>query len=325
MQSGEKKRVVVVGGGNGSACSLNALKQYRNIYDISAVVSVSDSGGSSGRLRKEFGTLPMGDILRAVLAMSPYPYKMLKHVFNQNRFEETGKLDGHNLGNMFLVLAEQYDGDFEHALRALHQAVEAVGTVHPVTREISDLCVELSNGDIIIGEHEIDRPLYDRSLRIKRAWLQPTPALDEGAKQAIEHADAIVFGPGSLYCSIIATLAVEGMQKEVVRSSRAQLIYVIGNSFETHGETGPTSVSDAIHELEAFLPRPLDAIIYNNHRLTKKEEEHYKERGWSPLEFDFHAQHEPRLITADYEKDPKDGAGLSPQKLGRVLHDVIAE
>src|SRR3989338_2345279 len=149
-----KKNGVVIGGGNGSACSINALKDHRDLFDVSAVISMSDSGGSSGRLRREFNTLPMGDILRATLAMSPYDYRTLKKVFNKSRFTDAGKLDGHNLGNMFLALGAQYSGDILHAVRALHQAVEAVGVAHPATLTPSDLCVELSNGDVVVGEHE---------------------------------------------------------------------------------------------------------------------------------------------------------------------------
>ena len=105
------KKIVVLGGGNGSAISINALKNLGDNVQISAVVSTSDSGGSSGVLRKEFKTLPPGDVMRAVLAMSPYNYDILKKMFYRNRFSGCGKLDNHNLGNLFLVLAEKYGSD----------------------------------------------------------------------------------------------------------------------------------------------------------------------------------------------------------------------
>src|SRR3989339_860667 len=116
-----KKKVVVIGGGNGSAISIVALKQNLDLFDISAVISMSDSGDSSGRLREEFNTLPPGDIMRAVLALSKYDYPLLKQIFFRNRFSGAGKLDGHNLGNLALILGEKYDGDFMSAIRALEQ------------------------------------------------------------------------------------------------------------------------------------------------------------------------------------------------------------
>jgi uncharacterized cofD-like protein len=100
-----KKRVVAVGGGNGSAIALEALKQHRDIFDISAVISMSDSGGSSGRLRREFGTLPPGDILRAILSLSLYDYSILRKIFYNNRFSGAGKSVDHNLGNLFFSSA----------------------------------------------------------------------------------------------------------------------------------------------------------------------------------------------------------------------------
>ncbi|MEK7084272.1 MAG: gluconeogenesis factor YvcK family protein [Patescibacteria group bacterium] len=317
------KKVVVIGGGNGSAISINALKTFKDDVGISAVISMSDSGGSSGRLRKEFSTLPMGDILRAILAMSPYPYKVLRAIFNKNRFSEsTGKLSGHNLGNMFLALANEYNGNFLQTIRALHEAVEAVGAVHPVTLEPSDLCVELSDGTIVIGEHEIDRPTYDRSLRIRRAWLQPTPPLYDGARKAIEEADVIVFGPGSLYCSIVATLVVEGMQ-DVLRQTNARFVYVVGNAYELIGETGPSVFRDFVSELEVFLPRPLDVIVCNNRPLSEQELERYAKKEWGLIQCDDKGKTDPRLVMEDFEKDFDQGMGLSPEKLGAILKEII--
>src|SRR3989338_10367595 len=168
-----KKRVVAIGGGNGSAIALEALKQHRDIFDISAVISMSDSGGSSGRLRQEFNTLPPGDILRAILSLSLSDYPVLRKIFYSNRFSGAGKLAEHNLGNLFLTLAGKYAGDFMSAVRALEQSVEAVGHVYPATLDQTDLCVELENGQIIKTEAAIDMPNYDRSLKIKKAWLEP--------------------------------------------------------------------------------------------------------------------------------------------------------
>ncbi|HAZ28337.1 MAG TPA: hypothetical protein DCY48_00995 [Candidatus Magasanikbacteria bacterium] len=320
MAERTKKNVVVIGGGNGAAISLCALKEFREEVNMSAVISMSDSGGSSGLLRKEFGALPVGDIMRAILAMSPYDHVVLKKIFYRNRFSGAGKLDGHNIGNLFLVLSEQYGHDFDASLRALHQAVEALGVVHPVTFESSDLCVELSNGEIIINEHEIDRPTHSREHHIVRAWLQPTPSLSQGAKQAIEEADVLIFGPGSLYCSIIASLVVEGLSDAIAKNTDATLMYVVGNAYEKIGEAGPSKLCDFIKTLQSYLPRPLDRIIYNNHQLTHRELLHYEEKGWEPISYNATRCEGYPVIAGDFEKS---AGGLCPQKLAPLFYSCI--
>lgn len=313
------QKTVVIGGGNGSAVTINAVKQFKDDVNISAVIGMSDSGGSSGKLRKEFGVLPTGDIMRAILALSAHDASLLKKVFYRNRFTSAGKLDGHNVGNLFLVFAAQYAGSFESALLALHQAVDAVGFAYPVSTELSDLCVELSNGDIVIGEHEIDRPAFDRNHRIRRAWLQPTPPLYEPAKQVIEKADAIILGPGSLYTSIVSVLAVEGV-KDAIRDSKAKLVFVAGNAYEITGETGPTILSEIVRELEAYLPRMVDLIVYNNHVLTEDSKKKYIDKQWGLFAYDPENLQGQKIIAGDYEKK---GGGLCPEFLGSILKEIL--
>ncbi len=317
--SKDKKNVVVVGGGNGSATSIRALKAYKDDFNISTVVSTSDSGGSSGRLRKEFNTLPTGDILRAVLALSSQDYRTLKHIFYGKRFDGVGKLDKHNLGNLFLVFAEQYDGSFMHALRALEQSLDAVGHAHPMTLEQSDLCVEMTDGTIVCGEHEIDRPTDGGSSRIKRAWLDPEPTLYPEAKKAIEEADYIIFGPGSLYCSIIPNLLVKGMQ-EAIEKSNAILGYIAGNAYETKGERGPETLCEFIDALEEYLPRQLDCTVYNNHVLSESDIKKYKQKEWTPIIYDEDACKKHKIIQGDYEKTY---GGLDIDRLGALFQDCI--
>lgn len=316
------KKIVVIGGGNGSATTINALKQHRDEFEISAVISMSDSGGSSGRLRQEFKTLPPGDILRAILAMSPHDYKFLKSIFYKPRFENVGKLDKHNLGNLFLVLSEQYSGDYMAPIRALEQSLQAVGKVYPVTLEQTDLVVELDNGDIVRTEGVIDRPDYDRQHKIKKAWLEPEGEIFPDAKKVIEEADYIIIGSGSLYCSIIAALLPKGV-KEAIANSSAKLIYTVGNAYEIDGETGPEELSGFVRQLQDYLPRKLDAIIYNNYELNEVERKNYGEKDWATFTADLENLAGYNIIQGDYEKEEGKGAGLSPVKLGNLLKDYI--
>lgn len=313
------KRVVVIGGGNGSALCLEALKKQINIFELSAVVSMSDSGGSSGRLRKELGTLPPGDIMRAILSLSKYDYKMLREVFYKPRFSKLGKLDTHNLGNLFLVLTSKFCGNFLHALDALAHSVKAVGKVYPVTLESVDLEAELSNGDIIHTEFFIDNPEYNRGWKIKRVWLYPDCKAYKKAVEAIKQANYIVLSPGSLYTSLIATLLPRGIKKAIFES-KAKLIYVAGNAYRLDGETGPERLSELVFQLERYLPRKIDIILHNNHKPDKKQKMFYKNHKWGVLEFDLKNLSGRNVKSLDFEDEE---GGSSPEKLSTILQKII--
>lgn len=314
-----QKKIVIIGGGNGSAISINAVKNLGGNIKISAVVSTSDSGGSSGRLRKEFKILPPGDVMRAVLAMSPYSYDVLKKIFYKNRFAGCGKLDKHNLGNLFLVLAEKYGGNYLSAVRALEQAVEAVGQVYPNSLQQSDLVGELINGKIIKTEGKIDRPEQNSVSRIKKVWLEPKVKAFSGAIKAIQEADVIIMGPGSLYCSVVATLLPAGIAG-AIKKSKAKLVYVCGNAYEKIGERGPGKLSEFVKELQAYLPRKIVLVIFDSAKLDKKQKQHYKEKRWALIENDRENIPEYKVIEGNFERTT---GGLCPVKLGKILKKVL--
>lgn len=314
-----KKKIVVIGGGNGSAIVLVALKQYSDLFDLSAIISMSDSGGSSGKLRKDLGALPPGDIMRAVLALSKYDYPVLKKIFYANRFSVSGKLNKHNLGNIFLALSSKYNNSFLKSVRSLEESVESLGKVFPVTTKINHLVAELSNGKIVKTEASIDEPTYDRKLRLKKVWLEPKVKADKEAVNEVLSADYIVLCPGSLYTSVIATLLPMGI-KEAINKSSAKLIFVAGNAFRSAGETGPIVLSETIGELENYLPRPLDLTLFNNHKLAKDEMDFYKSRKWGIINFDSEKLKEKNIISFDFSRT--DG-GLCSTKLGKKLKEII--
>lgn len=319
-KANQKRRVVVIGGGNGSAIAIVALKQNLERFDISSVVSMSDSNGSSGRLRREFKTLPPGDIMRVVLAMSVYDYPILKDIFYRPRFKNSGKLDSHNLGNLFLTLSAKYCGSFLKSVSALSQSVKAVGQVYPATLRQTDLVAELTNGDIIRTEGFIDRPRYNRGFKIKKVWLEPKKARAYvPALKAIKQADYVILSPGSLYTSLIAALLPVGI-KAALAKTKAKLIYTIGNAYHTHGETGPEKLSDFVKQLERYLPRPLDLVIYNNHQLNPLQKKKYKERGWAVFAKDTQNLPGRRVMGADFERAE---GGLCSIRLGKILKKVL--
>lgn len=313
--------VVVIGGGNGSAISLRALKPHAQAYDIAAVISTSDSGGSSGLLRKEFSMIPPSDLMRACLALSPYEFDALWSIFYRTRFTDVGKLTSHNLGNLFLTLSAQYDGgNMIHALRAFEQALSVQGRVHPATLALHDLCIELSSGEVVRGEHAIDRPSYDRAKRIVRAFLVPEPQIYEEASRAVREADAIILGPGSLYTSIIAPLLVSGM-REAIASSSAKIAYVAVKAYALDGETGPTRLSECVSELARYLPKPLDVVVYDkNPELTLEAQAQYAKKQWGVLLADPDSIKGSQAIGADIT----DAEGRAdPSKLTSIFHNLI--
>ncbi len=312
-----KKKIVVIGGGNGSAVCLESLKVYANDFDISAVISMSDSGGSSGKLRKEFNTLPPGDIMRAILSLSKYDYQSLRKIFYQPRFSGLGKLDSHNLGNLFLTLTSQLTGNFLDAIEALSHSVEAKGKVYPVTLENIDLVAELENGKIIRTEAFIDNPVYNRGWKIKKVWLEPNCQAYPQAIKALEQASLIILSPGSLYTSLVATLLPGGI-KEAIAKSKAPIVYVASNAYRLDGETGPEKLSAMVAQLEKYLPRPIDLVIYNNHKLNKKQKEFYKAKKWGEFTFD-KENIKCKIKSLDLEAV---SGGLNPKKLGLVLKNI---
>lgn len=315
----KKPKVTIIGGGNGGSISIRAMKPHCDSYDISAIIAMSDSGSSSGKLREEFGVLPPGDILRAVLAMSRFDYKTMKHIFYESRYSKHGKLKGFGLGHLFLAFVEKYDGNIVNAIRPLAQALDVIGPVFPVTTESSHLCVELSDGMEVCGEHNIDRPNWDRSIKIIRAWLDTDPDIYERAKEEILASDVLIIGPGSFYTSIIATLLPKGM-KEAIAESKAKLIYVPGNAIEGDGETGPEKLSEFVDGLHTYLPRKLDVVLYNNSILTDQQIKTYQQKNWIPIKNDIEAITDVPVLASAYEAAED---GLDPEILGNIITSWI--
>ena len=314
-----KKKVVVIGGGNGSAVCLEGLKTYTDRFDISAIISMSDSGGSSGILRREFATLPPGDIMRAILSLSKYDYQSLRKIFYQPRFKQVGKLNSHNLGNLFLTLTSQFSGNFLYALEALSQSVEAKGKVYPVTLANTDLVAELENGKIIRTEKFIDNPVYNRGWKIKKVWLEPVSAVYPKAGRAIKEADVIVLSPGSLYTSLIAALLPSGVAQSIA-ASKAKLVFIVGNAYRLDGETGPEKVSEMIEQLERYLPRPIDVVVYNKHVLNTEQKKFYQQRKWGVFTFDKENLSHKKIQTFDLESAE---GGISAAKFSKIIPQII--
>jgi len=262
MNEKKAKKIVTIGGGSGQYVLLSGLRDLPDI-EITAVVSMMDSGGSTGRLRDELGVLPPGDILKCVLALSSM--REAARLVLQKRFDGGGKLDGHSVGNMLLTMLAQYTDDFPASVCALAKILDARGTVLPVTTDKATLAAELSDGSRLYGEAAIDVPEGGRRGKIERTYLLAhskgdirvhPPVLD-----AIAAADYILIGPGDLYTSITPNFLVPGV-KEAIGAARAKLIYLV-NIMTKFGETDGFSGHDFILNLEKFMGRKVDAAVFN--------------------------------------------------------------
>lgn len=267
-------KVVVIGGGTGQSIFLRGLKKYTN--NISAVVTVADDGGGSGVLREDLGMLPPGDIRNCILALANMEPTMEKIM--QYRFEE-GKLEGQSLGNLFLAAMNGIYGNLEIAVSKVSDIFALTGRVYPVTTEDINLVAELKNGNIVIGESAIPEEVKIQDTKINRIYLQPNkPKPLKGVLDAIEDADIIVMGPGSLYTSIIPNLIVDGVAENIGKSD-ALKVY-IPNIMTQPGETDDYDVYDHVNAILKHTKYGIiDLVIANNERINKEDLIKYENDG----------------------------------------------
>lgn len=253
-----KKKIVVIGGGSGLAMLLRGLKKYD--FDISAIVTMTDDGKSTGVLRKQFGTLPQGDIRRCIAALSDEE-EILTKLF-EYRFKRGKGLSGHALGNLILLAMQDICGSFERGIAEFSRILEAVGHVFPSTLEDVDLIATLKSGKIVKGESAITRAGHRDPIKKIKLTKKVKPSAD--AIYAVKTADAIIIGPGSLYTSIIPNFLIGDITQAVVRNKKAKKIYVCNVSTE-RGETEKFGVEDHINKIIEYADAKIfDTVLVNN-------------------------------------------------------------
>jgi len=272
-------KIVTMGGGHGLSHLIFGLKEYTS--NITAIVTVADSGGSSGRLREEFNIVAPGDIRNCLVALADAP-ALMGELF-QFRFSEDSELKGHNFGNLFLTAMVQLtNGDFERAVKETSRVLAIRGNVVPSTVSNLHLIAEYMDGTRTEGEAKIPNP----NSHIRRLSLTDQNAHPTGeALQSIEDADIILIGPGSLYTSVIPNLIIKGMSEAIARS-RAFKIYVC-NVMTQHGETDGFSASDHVKAIVDHANKDIiDACLINNVRAPKDALGRYEEEVSFPVEPD---------------------------------------
>lgn len=264
------EKVVVIGGGTGLSVLLTGLKKFTK--ELTAIVTVADDGGGSGKLRADLGMLPPGDIRANLLALSNTRESMEKLL--NFRFHH-GELKGQSFGNLFLAAMNEIYGDFGIAIRETSEVLNITGKVLPVTLDQMDLVAELENGKKFLGESAIPKFATKENSPIKRMYLENSEVkILENCLKAIEEADLIVLGPGSLYTSVIPNLLINNMV-DAILDSKAETVYIC-NVMTQIGETDNYGVYDHVKGiLDHSKPGILDYCIANSRELDSKDSRRY--------------------------------------------------
>ncbi|QNB46868.1 uridine diphosphate-N-acetylglucosamine-binding protein YvcK [Thermanaerosceptrum fracticalcis] len=311
-------RVVVIGGGTGLSVLLRGLKQYTS--NITAIVSVTDDGGSSGKLRGQFGILPPGDLRNCLVALADTELAMEK-LFNY-RFTQGEELAGHSLGNLLITAMADLSGNFETAIKEMSKVLAIRGRVVPSTLADIVLVAELQDGSMVRGESAIARV----NKPIKRVFTIPdTYEPNPEAIEAILEADAVILGPGSLYTSIIPNLLVPGLV-EAIQQSQALKIYAC-NVMTQPGETRDYTASDHLKAIYRHsAPGLVDYIIVNNERIPEYFSEKYAQEGAKGVEVDMHKLNKLNVkIIATPLIQESNYIRHNSEKLARVILKLILE
>ncbi len=269
MASKKRKNIVVIGGGTGTFTVLSALKKYP--VDLTAIVAMSDSGGSTGTLRDELGVLPPGDVVRCLIALSRRDDLM--RALMDYRFDG-GKLKGHRFGNLLLSALEKTTGSFDAAVEKASDILRTNGRVIPSTLDKVNLVAHVGKR-IVRGEEKIQMTKLNGSL--KKLSLVPRGRANPKALAAIKAADAVIIGPGNLYASLVTNLLVQGIP-EALRKSKAKKIYVC-NLMTKIEHTHDFNVADFTRDIEKYLGEGVDYVIYNNKKPSNAVLKRYAREG----------------------------------------------
>jgi uncharacterized cofD-like protein len=326
----DRLRIVVVGGGTGSYTVLSGLKEYP--VDLTAIVAMSDDGGSTGRLRDEYGVLPPGDLRQALVALSEASVPLRKlFTFRYGH----GDFEGHSFGNIFISTLEQLTGSLDRALALAGDILKIRGAVVPVTLDPVHLVAKLRNGKVLAGERALDDYQLITKFGIERIYLTPVGRANPKALAAIKEADLIVVGPGSFYTSIVPNFLVQGIAR-AVRASKAKKLFIC-NLMNKHGQTDGFTVARYVQALEEIAKGTLfDAVLYNTKLPQKRLLRRYADEGEpvlhvaGPVRRGLAVIGEDLIAQALYKQKAGDAIARTlirhdPRKLARAILSVINE
>ena len=320
----DKTKISCIGGGTGLFNLLMGLKTVPGVIP-SSIVSMTDDGGSSGRLRESFGILPPGDVRRSLVALSNAPEIM--NELMTYRFDKGGCFLGHNLGNLLLTALARIKGSMSNAVSSLGDILNIQGIVHPVSATKSRLCALFEDGRVVKGESNIDlcknRP---PELRIVKCWHQPESKCDISAYSSIINSDFVVIGPGDLFTSIVTNILVKCIREAIV-NTKAKKIYVC-NLMTKPGETSNYDALDHIREVLKYLRRDcLDYIIISdNNKLSMESVMRYSRKKQYPVKMGdmklIRKITKAKIIVADVAHE-RELVRHDGEKLKNVILDII--
>lgn len=310
-------RIVIIGGGTGLPVLLRGLKKYP--LDITAVVTVADDGGSSGRLRDDLHIPPPGDIRNVLAALSDVE-PLIEEMF-QHRFTTSNELSGHSLGNLILAAMTSITGNFAHAIQEMSKVLNVHGKVLPAANQNVVLHAQLEDGAVVSGESKI--PYSGK--KIQKVFLTPeeiTPLPE--TIQAIRQADCIIIGPGSLYTSILPNLLVPQLGEEVCRS-KAKKVYICNlmtQAGETHGYTAADHVKAIYDHMNCAF---IDTILVNNEEIPADVQLRYNQELAHPVQYDLPCLYELGLEVLHGDIADLENGALrhDPKKVAEILYNLI--
>ncbi len=292
--SGRRPRIAALGGGTGLSNLLRALKGED--CDITAIVTVADDGGSSGRLRRELGVLPPGDIRNCLVALADD--ESLMGTLFQHRFAD-GDLAGHPFGNLFLVALAEVTGSFDRAIEECSRVLKINGRVLPTTLDHVRLWAERDSGEVVCGETQI----ASGAGACRRVWLDPVPVAYPPAIEALVEADMVLLGPGSLFTSVLPHLAIPEVV-DALRESAAQKVY-IGNVMTQPGETGGLDAAAHVRAVWEAMEGSLDVAVLHEGPIDPGPLARYAAQSQEPVIVDLTAfqDMDVRITTHDLAEE----------------------
>lgn len=293
-------KVVVVGGGTGTFVALKGLKEHP--VDLTAIVTMADSGGSNKRIRDEFGLLPTSDIRQCFVALADENggLGLMRSLF-MYRFEKGRGIAGMTFGNLFMAALAEILGSQAEAIRQTRKVLRIKGKVIPVSYTDTNLSARYEDGHVVAEEHLIDEPEHDGTLKITDVFLTPKAKASPEAIDAIKQADLVVLGPGDLYTSLIPNLLVEGIP-DALASTKATIVYVL-NLMTKYGQTYQYTASDHLRALEGYIDKRINAVLVNTGTIPKRALAVYAKSHEVPVADDITNGKPYRVVRTDLVSD----------------------
>ncbi|MBA2175630.1 YvcK family protein [Halobacillus locisalis] len=317
MGNSTEPRVVVIGGGTGMPVLLRGLKDLP--IHLSAIVTVADDGGSSGRLRTELAIPAPGDIRNVVAALSDAE-PMLLDLF-QHRFAEGNGLSGHSMGNLLLAAMASMTGDFYRGIKEISRVLNVRGEIYPIANHSMNLHAEMEDGTVVTGESQIPK----QNKKIKRVYVSPTPVqpLPE-AVHAIKSADLIIISPGSLYTSILPNIIIPEIG-EALRETKADVTYIC-NVMTQEGETSEYTAADHLQALFDHIGNDvIQSVVVHNQPIEQKYKKAYARENAEPVIYDIDRIKSMgiKVIEEDIIDHSQPMLRHDTSKLAQLLHSML--